>query len=399
MSTETSSTPQPHRLSPASRSLLITVVVVLTLLVVVAIYWFVFEASEERTEDAYVDGNIVLITPQTNGTVTQIHADNTDMIRAGDALIALNPVDARLALQRAEAQLAKTVRQVRGQYASATQMKAIIAQRKVDLSRARADMRRRSDLVKTGAVSSEEYAHTEETVQSAEAALQIAEQQFSGNQALVEGTTVMTHPDVVMAAMQVRDAYIGATRTIMHAPVGGMVTKRNVQVGQRVSPGTALMSVVALDHLWISANFKESQLKHLRIAQPVTVTADVYGRSVKYSGKIVGLDAGTGSAFSLMPAQNATGNWIKVVQRVPVRIALDPEPLAAHPLRLGLSVNVKVNTGSREGSALATLSSTDGQGNATKVFDEEQSGADALISHIIAVNSNTAPINRRIAQR
>jgi membrane fusion protein (multidrug efflux system) len=354
-------------------------------------YWTLSAQYRETTEDAYVEGNVVQVTPQTTGTVTAILADNTEYISAGKVLLTLNPIDARLALQRAEAQLAKTVRQVRGQFSSASQMQANIDLRRADLSRAQADLERRAPLAKTGAISAEDFRHAEEAVRAAQAALAGAEQQFAGNQALVERTSIADHPDVVMAAMQVRDAYIAASRVELRAPVGGMVTKRNVQVGQRVGPGAPLMSVVPLDQLWVSANFKESQLRHIRVGQTVNLTADVYGRTVEYTGKVVGLDAGTGSAFSLMPAQNATGNWIKVVQRVPVRIALDANQLASHPLRIGLSMKVEVDTRERQGQALALAPAANPRAYETQVFDGEQTGAEEIINNIILTNLATKP--------
>lgn len=352
-------------------------------------YWVLSAQYRVTTEDAYVDGNVVQVTSQTTGTVTAINADNTNSVQMGKVLLTLNPVDARLALERAKAQLAKTVRQVRGQFSSASQMQANIESRRTDLSRVQADLERRAPLVKTGAVSAEDFRHAEEAVRSAQAALAAAEQQFVGNQALVERISVEEHPDVVMAAMQVRDAYIAAARTELRAPVGGMVTKRSVQVGQRVSPSMALMSIVPLDHLWVSANFKESQLRDIRIGQTVRLKADVYGHSVEYAGRVVGLDAGTGSAFSLLPAQNATGNWIKVVQRVPVRIALDPKQLASHPLRMGLSMKVEVDTRERQGQSLPRAA--DSQSYETQVFDGEQVGADRLIKQIIQTNLAATP--------
>lgn len=340
----------------------------------------------EVTEDAYVDGNIVQVTAQTTGTVTNINVDNTDMIAAGQVVIALNPVDADLALRRSAAQLAKTVRQVRGQFSGSLQMMANIELRKADLSRAKADMERRQSLVATGAVSAEDFKHTEENVRVAQAALTVAQEQFAANHALVDQVTIDQHPDVVAAAVQVRDAYVAKMRTQLRAPVTGMVTKRSAQVGQRVSPGATLMSIVSLDHLWVSANFKESQLNHLRVGQKAKIIADVYGRSVVYTGTVIGLDAGTGSAFSLMPAQNATGNWIKVVQRVPVRIVLDPKEVAAHPLRIGLSMKVSVDTSERSGQTLSTAMNTAKQRYATGVFEDEEAGAEAIVSRIIQEN-------------
>ncbi|OWW20553.1 efflux RND transporter periplasmic adaptor subunit [Noviherbaspirillum denitrificans] len=349
-------------------------------------YWMMSGRYQEATEDAYVEGHVVHVTPQTSGTVTAVHADNTDYIAAGKVLLTLNPVDARVSLQRAEAQLAKAVRQARGQFSSASQMQASIELRRADLSRALADLERRRPLVTSGAVSAEDFRHAEEAARAARAALAAAEQQFAGTQALVDRVSVADHPDVIMAAMQVRDAYIAASRAELRAPVGGMVTRRNVQVGQRVSPGATLMSIVPLDQIWVTANFKESQLRDIRVGQPVRLTADVYGSAVEYTGKVAGLDAGTGSAFSLLPAQNATGNWIKVVQRVPVRVSLDAGQLAAHPLRLGLSMKVSVDTRDRQGLALALTPRDGGHAYETRVFEDEQTGAEEIIRNIISTN-------------
>lgn len=352
-----------------------------------AAYWSLSSRYVEITDDAYVDGNSVQVTPQTTGTVTAIKADNTDFVREGALLIVLNPLDAQLALQRAEAQLAKAVRQVRGQYSSSSQLEATIDLRRSELSRAQADLEHRAPLVQTGAISSEDFRHAQDAVKAAQAALIAAEQQSASSAALVDRVSINNHPDVLVAAMQLRDAYIAANRTELRAPVSGMVTKRNVQVGQRVTTGTPLMSIVPLDNVWVTANFKESQLRDLRLGQAVALRSDVYGRSVEYHGTVVGLDAGTGSAFSLMPAQNATGNWIKVVQRVPVRIALDRSQLAEHPLRIGLSMKVEVDIKQTGGKPLSVFSEKRGQAYSTKIFDAESDGADKAIERIITNNS------------
>ncbi|WP_266169118.1 efflux RND transporter periplasmic adaptor subunit [Dyella subtropica] len=350
-----------------------------------AIYWATAGQYRESTEDAYVDGNVVSVTSQVNGVVTAIGADNTDFVHAGTILVKLDDVDAELALSRAEAQLARTVRQVRAQYATAGQTRANLELREVELAKAKADLIRRQELVASGAISGEEVKHAEEAVRAATAGLGVASQQLAGSQALIDRTSIASHPDVLAAASQVRDAYVAAYRTAVPAPVTGVVTKRSVQVGQKINPGMSLMSVVPLDHLWVNANFKESQLRHIRIGQPVTLVADVYGGDVVYQGTVMGQDAGTGSAFSLLPAQNATGNWIKIVQRVPIRIALDPRQVAQHPLQLGLSMKVNVDTGKRDGSRLVTPGSP-GHGYQTDVFARELVSADALVDKIIAAN-------------
>jgi len=356
-------------------------------------YWMTAAQYREVTEDAYVEGNLVQVTTQIAGTVTAIAADNTDRVAAGQELVRLNEVDARLALERSEAVLARTVRQVRAQVASASQMDANVALRRAELSKVQADFDRRSQLVQSGAISGEDLEHAREAVRTARAALASSEQQYAANHAFVDGTSVASHPDVMGAVAQVKDAYIATVRTSVPAPISGMVARRNVQVGQRVAAGTALMAIVPMDTVWITANFKESQLRHLRSGQPVLLTADAYGKDVVYHGTVVGEEAGTGSAFSLMPAQNATGNWIKVVQRVPVRIALDPHEVARHPLQLGLSMRASVDTHRRDWPRL-TPGKAPLQSYRTEVFAREGNEADELVARIIAANvpgSGAAP--------
>jgi membrane fusion protein (multidrug efflux system) len=350
-------------------------------------YWSATSQFHEVTEDAYVEGNVVQVTTQIAGTVTAIAADNTDRVGAGQELVRLNDVDARLALERSEAMLAKAVRQARAQYASSSQMQANVDLRRAELNKVQADFDRRSQLVKSGAISGEDLEHAREAVRTAQSALTAAEQQFVANHALVDSTSVATHPDVMGAAAQVKDAYIATVRTSVPAPISGMVARRNVQVGQRVAAGTALMAIVPVDTVWVTANFKESQLRHLRSGQPVLLTADAYGKEVPYHGTVVGEEAGTGSAFSLMPAQNATGNWIKVVQRVPVRIALERNEVARHPLQLGLSMRVRVDTHKRDWPRLTPGTATR-QSYRTEVFADEGKAADHLVADIIAANTS-----------
>lgn len=321
----------------------------------------------ERTDNAYVAGHVVQITPQVSGTVIAIEADDTDSVRAGQTLVRLDPADARVALEQAEAQLAQTRREVRSLFANNSTLGAQIRLREADLARARADLaraqddvKRRSPLVASGAVGQEEFQHMTAQLaaaRSAEAAAQSAAQaardQLEASRTQTDGTSVDQHPNVLRAAARVREARLALQRVDLQAPLAGQVAKRSVQLGQRVQAGAPLMTLVALDQLWVDANFKESQLKALRIGQPAELVADVYGEQVVYHGRVLGLGAGTGSAFALLPAQNATGNWIKIVQRVPVRIALDPKELAAHPLRVGLSMEVSVDTADPKGPVVA----------------------------------------------
>jgi membrane fusion protein (multidrug efflux system) len=350
------------------------------------VYYFLVARFHETTEDAYVNGNVVQITPQVTGTVIAVNADDTQTVKAGDPLVVLDGADARVTLQQTEANLAQSVRQVRGLFANSDQYQAQMAERQSDLSRAQDDLRRRLTVAQTGAVSQEEISHARDAVKAAQAALDAAEQQLASNRALTANTTIATNPNVLAAAARVRDAYLNSARNSLPAPVTGYVAKRSVQVGQRVSPGTPLMAIVPLEAVWVDANFKEVQLKHVRIGQPVELTADIYGSSIVYHGKVVGFSAGTGSAFSLLPAQNATGNWIKVVQRLPVRIALDPNELHAHPLRIGLSMHADVDIKDDSGSQLGNAQNTVYQ---TNVFDKYGEQADVEIARIIAANAGT----------
>lgn len=293
-------------------------ITVVAVLVALAVFWYYYELNVERTEDAQVNGNVVQVTAQIDGTVVAIHADDTDYVKAGSSLVVLNPVDQEIIYEKARAALAKAARSVRSQYLQVSEAKANLARVRTDVLKAKADLARRMKIASIGAFSREEISHAENALKNALAAQDSTKQLLSQRLAQVDNTVIRSHPDVVAAAASLREAYISKKRTIILAPVDGTVTKRSVQVGQHIGAGVALMSVVPLNDLWVTANFKESQLKDIRIGQPVKLTADIYGDDVVYHGEIVGLDAGTGSAFSLFPAQNATGNWIKVTQRVPV---------------------------------------------------------------------------------
>jgi membrane fusion protein (multidrug efflux system) len=361
--------------------------------------WFINRHYEE-TDNAYVQGNIIQITPQIGGTVTAILADDTDYVKAGAPLVQLDPADSQVALDQAEANLAQTVRQVRTLYANNGGLAAQIALREADMARAQTDiaratedLSRRQSLVGNGAVSKEELGHTQSQLAGAQSALSAAKagvvaarEQLASNQALTDGTTIEAHPSVLAAAAKVREAYLVAQRATLLAPLDGYVAKRTVQLGQRVAAGTPLMSLIALNQLWVDANFKEVQLRDIRIGQPVTLTADIYGKKVEYKGTVAGLGAGTGAAFALLPAQNATGNWIKVVQRVPVRIALDPAELAKNPLRVGLSMQATVDITDQSGRSLSQAAQATSSVQ-TQVFDTIDTQANAEVRKIIAANA------------
>ncbi|BAL23842.1 efflux RND transporter periplasmic adaptor subunit [Azoarcus sp. KH32C] len=354
-------------------------------------YWALFARHVEKTDDAYVAGNVVQITPRTAGTVLAIHADDTDFVRSGESLVELDQADAKLALDHAQAQLAQTVREVRTLFATSNALSATTRLREADVAKARDDLARRQALAGSGAVSGEEIEHARTALAAATAALAASQEQYASNHALIDNATVEQHPRVLAAAAQVREAWLAYERTEIPAPVSGYVAKRAVQVGQRIAPGAPLMAVIPLDQVWVDANFKEGQLQRMRIGQPVTLTSDVYGSHIEYHGKVAGLAAGTGSAFALLPAQNATGNWIKVVQRVPVRIALDPAELGEHPLRVGLSMQVDVDVHDQSGKQLAEGGARQEPIARTEVFSGESEGADALVKQIIATNLHGAP--------
>ena len=350
-----------------------------------AAWWAVDGRYHEHTDNAYVAGNVIQITPQITGTVQSIHADDTDRVEAGKVLVRFDQADAETALAQAEADLAQSVRQVRGLYANDGALNANLAQREAELARAKADLSRRQSLEGTGAVSAEEIQHAREAVNVAESALAALHKQQESSHAQVDNTTLESHPAVAKAAARVREADLALQRTQILAPATGFIAKRNVQVGQKVAPGAPLMALVPLEQVWVDANFKESQLRDMRIGQPVTLTADIYGSSVEYHGQVAGLAAGTGAAFALLPAQNATGNWIKVVQRVPVRIRLDAKELNAHPLRVGLSMEAQVDTKDQSGQQLAQGSQAATVAS-TNVFADSAKAADERIAAIIAAN-------------
>jgi membrane fusion protein (multidrug efflux system) len=341
---------------------------------------------QQSTDDAYVSGNVVEITPLVTGTVVSIGADDGDLVQAGQVLLQFDPSDSEVALQSAQAKLARTVRQVRGLYSNVDALKAQVQARQAELKKARENYNRRKVLADSGAIAAEELSHSRDDLSSAQSALDNAHQQLNTSTALVDDTVVSSHPEVMAAAADLRQAYLDHARTTLVAPVTGYVAKRTVQLGQRLQPGTATMAVIPLDQVWIDANFKETQLRDMRIGQPVDVIADLYGSDVKYSGTVDSLGAGTGSAFALLPAQNATGNWIKIVQRVPVRIHLDPRQLAEHPLRIGLSTVVEVDLHDQSGPALAQQPRKR-PSFTTPVFDAQLVEADAMITRLIHDNS------------
>ena len=372
--------------APSARRRGFTILVVVTGLIAVVwfLYWYLYLSHQESTDDAYVAGDVIQITSEVPGTVLAVHADDTQTVVRGAALVELDPSDAALAVANAEAELAHAVRDVSGYYAQYAQAKAEAAAHEATRVRAASDLKRREPLLVGGAIAAEELAHAKEILVEQTAAVDAARARAESLEVQVHGTTLSTHPRVLQAAASVRSAYIALRRTHLVAPVDGVVAKRTVHIGERLAPGVPLMSLVALSDVWIDANFKEVQLARMRVGQPVNIKADIYGGGVTYHGHIEGLGAGSGSAFALLPPQNASGNWIKIVQRVPVRIALDPQELADHPLRVGLSVDVKADVHDQSGGLLTTK-----VGAGTTIANTgEDSGpaADAMIARILKAN-------------
>jgi membrane fusion protein, multidrug efflux system len=376
------------RLKQARRRtwLIIVGVALVIIALVTLLWWWLYASNYQSTDDAYVAGDLVGVMSQVSGTVVAIGADETDRVQAGQELVKLDGTDERLALQAAEQQLARTVRQVRTVFANRGQGTAVVGQRRADLDRTQADFNRRKNLAASGAVSAEELGHARDAVNEARDALTAAQKNLAGSAALVGRTGVADNPDVQGAATAVENAWLNLQRTSVRSPVSGYVARRGVQLGERIAPGTPLLAVVPLERMRIEANFKEVQLKHMRIGQKVKVVSDMYGGKVEFHGKVAGLGLGTGAAFALLPAQNATGNWIKVVQRVPVRIELDPEELVKHPLRIGLSTVATVDVRDDSGVQLAAAAHEQPV-LATHTYDMDRQEIMTRIAQIVSDNT------------
>ena len=348
----------------------------------------------EESENAYVNGHTVQVSAQLHGRVSQILVDDTDTVQAGQVLLTLDNNDATLALEKAKSQLVLAVRQnarlnsgINAAQAQAAAQAAEVKRAQVAVQKAEADWKRRESLRGSDAVSAEELSHVKvaldnarATLQAAQAAVQAAKaQEQAQRDAVGKDIPLEQQPEVMVAASAFKEAWLAVQRTQVRAPVSGQVAKRNVQLGQQIGAGAPLMAIVPMNDLWVDVNFKETQLAKLKAGQEVELTSDFYGSDVKFKGTIQGLSAGTGSAFSLLPAQNATGNWIKVVQRVPVRVRLNPQELAAHPLRIGLSMHATVDTRNQSGSAVSAVNETK-----QPALSEDLSQADKLVADIIA---------------
>ncbi|MDB6096856.1 MAG: HlyD family secretion protein [Francisellaceae bacterium] len=349
----------------------------------------IFIGNWQTTDDAYVNGNQVILSSQVPGTIVAIHSDNTEWVETGQTLIVLDPIDNQLVLESAKQNLAQSLRDVRQLFLQAEAIEALIEQRKFELEKAKEDYNRRVKLLAKNLVSPEEVSHLQNAYEQAKSALKSAQKQGESSQALVDGLSISTHPKWLQACANFKQAYLNAVRTIITAPVSGVVGRRSAQVGQKIGVGDPLLTIIPPNEMWIDANFKETQLPNIKPGQLVEAYADIYGKSVKFLGKVVGLNAATGSVFSLLPAQNASGNWIKVVQRVPVKIAFEPKILEKNPLKLGLSMNVNVNTKSEASSPTLIKKEKDNDNYPiyqTSIYEDVDKKANTLIEEIFNAN-------------
>ena len=380
--TQTSSNKSQQR----KKGLSIFILLLLLIAIGSAAYWFFFVKGFEETEDAYVSGNQVMVSSQVSGNISKINVDNMDPVQAGDELLELDDTNAKLSFEQAKSNLANAVRQISQLNYTVKQLKSAVRANEITLAQAQGNLNRRVQLVKDGAIDKESFQHAKEAVELAKANLTISQNQLEANQALLLDGPLSEQPQIQSAVSNLKQAWLNLERTKIRSPIKGYVARRNAQVGQAVSVGGALMAVVNTDQMWLDANFKETQLTHMRIGQPVEIHFDLYGKDKTFNGKVVGIEMGTGSAFSLLPTQNATGNWIKVVQRVPVRIQLDPQQLAENPLRIGLSATVKVNVSDGQGETLRNQAPTTTL-YSTNVLQYDESAVNNLIESIIRDNS------------
>lgn len=388
MSDQQTDTPTSLNNKSQQRKKGLSIFILLLLLIAIgsAAYWFFFIKGFEETEDAYVSGNQVMVSAQVAGNISKINVDNMDPVQAGDVLLELDDTNAKLSFEQAKSNLANAVRQVSQLNYTVKQLKSAVRANEITLAQAQGNLNRRVQLVKDGAIDKESFQHAKEAVELAKANLTTSQNQLGANQALLLDGPLSEQPQIQSAVSNLKQAWLNLERTKIRSPIKGYVARRNAQVGQAVSVGGALMAVVTTDQMWLDANFKETQLTHMRIGQPVEIHFDLYGKDKTFNGKVVGIEMGTGSAFSLLPAQNATGNWIKVVQRVPVRIQLDPQQLAENPLRIGLSATVKVNVTDSQGETLRDQAPTTTL-YSTNVLQYDESAVNNLIESIIRDNS------------
>jgi membrane fusion protein (multidrug efflux system) len=375
---------QPAPPRKGHRRTLVFVVLFLAILAIAVAYFFRLDIPFRWTEDAYVHGNEVFLVPRVTSTVVAINADDTDLVQKGQPLVVLDDSDAKVALLQAESALGDTMRKVCQYFVNVTEAKANVEARKIELAKAEDDYHRRVT-VKSGSVSAEDITHAQQARDAARDLLDVAEQELAAAQALVADTDLEHHPLVLQAEANVLDADLGLQRTIVNAPETGYVVQRNVEVGQRVTPGTPMLAIIPLNQIWVDANYKEEELRFVRIGQPVRLKSDFYGDSVEYKGHVMGMAPSTGAAFSLLPPDEGSGNWIKIIQRVPVRIILDDKELEKYPLRIGLSMRVTIDTADHSGAVLTQVPSTQAV-YATDIYSNEWTQANELVQSLVATN-------------
>ena len=372
------------RATPRQRWLGLVGIVLLIAAIGYGAYYLFYARFFESTDDAYVAGDTAMINSRTVGTILAIHANNTQLVRRGQPLVELDPLPAEVEMQASEANLANTARNVRALFARADEQRADLLQAKAQLGNTQTDYKRRVAAVGDGSVSAEDLSHARYALDQAAAATEAAQHALAQTLAQIQGTSVETNPQVLAAEARLRTAAINLYYTKLNAPIDGVVAQRSAGAGDQVTPGTPLMAVVPLATVWVDANFKEYQLRRMRIGQPATVTADIYGSSVTYHGHVAGLPAGSGDAFALLPPQNASGNWIKIVQRLPVRIEFDKRELEKHPLRIGLSTSIYVDTRDQSGPLLSEVVRPPVPTDSTERIIIARTNA--LIARIVAAN-------------
>ncbi|CEK09872.1 HlyD family secretion protein [Legionella hackeliae] len=359
-------------------------IAVLILLLLLFFYWLFFWRFQVFTNDAYVQGNQVNINALRRGFVTGIYTDDSFLVKKGQLLVTLDETDSKIALDKAKAKLALTVREVCQAFHDVFRLEAEIGVRRAEHLKAQQNYRHRAGVIKARGISLEDYQNAADDLQASLAALRSTKDNYQKILAFVQGTSITEHPAVQQAAQEVRDAWVQLYRCKIYAPVEGLVAQRTIQVGMWVKPNRPLMSVIPLEQMWVNANYKETQLSHIRIGQNVNITSDLYGRAVVFHGKIVGLPGAAGNAFALLPPENLSGNWIKIVQRLPVRVALDANELKQHPLRIGLSLEATTDISMQDG--LLVPNSFMGPSYKTDIFNREETGDKELIAAIISAN-------------
>ncbi|SAG78895.1 efflux pump membrane protein [Enterobacter hormaechei] len=355
---------------------------------IVFFYWYFVLSRQVSTDDAYVAGNIIGVSSQVGGSVTEINYTNTEYVRRGDILAKLDKTDSLIAFNQAKNNLANVVREIQKFYVLDAQYQANITEARIQYKLASDDYQRRVRLMGNGAISKQDLEHSKYSVLSAKASLDAAIQAYNANKVLIMNTPLERQPQVLQAADNMKQAWLALKRTDIRSPVSGYIAQRNVQVGESINPNQLLMAVVPSQQLWVKANFKETQLTNVHVGQKVILTSDLYGNSVIFHGFVKGITMGTGNAFSLLPAQNASGNWIKVVQRVPVEVVLNKEEIAKYPLRIGLSMNATIYTGeenNRHAPNISTLTSSS-PAYASDALVINSQPVDDLIANIIKIN-------------